>query len=148
MIKASKKTDHRNIFLNLAVPMMQASEPADVMKQKLCEGIEVTLWDRWEVKLGKDVKLAEVIKHIEKTQQGLEVRDVMRGNTPIYFHAIMGAAGKEKEKEKILNSQVIDLNLGDYGEEKYVDLNITCIRKGDVEEKIISGVPPVRICFD
>lgn len=37
--------------------MMQASEPGDVLKQKLCEGLEVTLWDRWEVKLGKDVKL-------------------------------------------------------------------------------------------
>jgi len=50
----------------------------------------------------------------------------MRGNAPIYFHAIMGVAGKEKEREKVMNSQVSDLILGDF-DEKYVDLNITCI---------------------
>lgn len=50
LLKQCKKTDHRNIFLNLAVPIMQASEPGDVMKTKLTESLEVTLWDRWEVK--------------------------------------------------------------------------------------------------
>jgi len=90
--------------------------------------------------------LIEVIKEIEQRQQGLEVRDVMRGNAPIYFHAIM--AGKEKEREKLMNSQVIELVVGDFGDEKYVDLNVTCIRKGDPDEKILVGVPPVRVCFD
>lgn len=31
---------------------------------------------------------------IEETYVGLEVRDIMRGNMPIYFHAIMQAEGK------------------------------------------------------
>ncbi len=35
LLKGCKKTDHRNIFLNLAVPIMQASEPGDVAKVKL-----------------------------------------------------------------------------------------------------------------
>jgi hypothetical protein len=30
LLKKVKKEDHRNVFLNLAVPIMQASEPADV----------------------------------------------------------------------------------------------------------------------
>lgn len=71
----------------------------------------------------------------------------MRGNAPIYFHAIMGVAGKEKEKDKIMNSKIADLIVGDF-DEKYVDLNMTCIKKGDVDEKILSGVPPVRIYFE
>lgn len=50
IIKDCPKTDFRNIFLNLAVPMMQAGEPADMLKTKLLEGLEVSLWDRWEVK--------------------------------------------------------------------------------------------------
>ena len=58
---------------------MQASEPGDVIKTKLTDKLEVTLWDRWEVKKGKDVKLKDVIKHIEETYQGLEVRDVLKG---------------------------------------------------------------------
>src|SRR5690348_12308651 len=71
LLKQCKTVDHRNIFLNLAVPIMQASEPGDVMKTKLTEGLEVTLWDRWEVKKGKNVKLIDVIKHIQDTYPGL-----------------------------------------------------------------------------
>lgn len=151
LLKQCKKTDHRNIFLNLAVPMMQASEPGDVLKNKLAEGIETTLWDRWDVKLPQksNTKLVDVIKHLENTYAGLEVRDVMRGNQPIYFHAIMNAAGKEKEKEKVMNSKVIDLVGSNIGEDdKYADLNVTCIKKGDQSETIINGVPPVRVFFE
>lgn len=64
LLKNCKKADYRNIFLNLAVPIMQASEPADVLKTKLTETLEVTLWDRWEVSKGKNVRLIDVIKHI------------------------------------------------------------------------------------
>ncbi len=87
----------------------------------------------------------------------LEVRDVMRGNAPIYFHAIMNAKGKEADKEKTMNSKVADLANIDPSEEKYVDLNITCvladhnitsILAGDSEDKILSGVPPVRVFFE
>ena len=70
----------------------------------------------------------------------LEVRDVMCGNAPIYFHAIMNAKGKEAE--------VADLANIDPSEEKYVDLNITCVLAGDSEDKILSGVPPVRVFFE
>jgi hypothetical protein len=47
ILKETKKEDHRNIFLNLAVPSMIAGEPGDVAKTKLMEGLEVSLWDRW-----------------------------------------------------------------------------------------------------
>jgi hypothetical protein len=148
----AKKTDHRNIFLNIAVPIMQASEPGDVAKTKLAEGIEVNLWDRWDVNQGtgkKDITLAEVIKQVQDMNNGaLEVRDVMRGNAPIYFHAIMNAKGKEADKDKTLSSKVSDLTNIDPSEDKYVDLNITCIKTGDSEDKILSGVPPVRVFFE
>lgn len=46
----------------------------------------------------------------------------------------MNAPGKEKEREETLNTQLADLlgfdvKSGDC--DKYVDLTITCIRKGD-----------------
>lgn len=48
VIKDCKKEDFRNIFLNLAVPYMQAGEPGNVQKEKLLDNLEVSLWDRWE----------------------------------------------------------------------------------------------------
>ena len=91
MLKDCKKEDFRNIFLNLAVPIMQASEPGDLLKEKLLEGVEVTLWDRWEVKDAKSMTLLDFMTHLETKYNGLEIRDVMKGNQPIFFHAIMTA---------------------------------------------------------
>jgi len=149
LLKGCKKVDHRNVFLNLAVPIMQASEPGDVAKTKLSEGIEVTLWDRWEVKgHGKEANLKDVITEVEKQFPTLEVRDITRGNTPLYFHAVMSKAGKEADKENALFSKVADLLGIDTTEDKYVDINITCVRKDDPEDKILAGVPPVRVHFE
>jgi len=50
VVKGLKKEDFRNIFLNLAVPFLQAGEPADFPKEKLLEGLSVSIWDRWEIK--------------------------------------------------------------------------------------------------
>ena len=49
LLRQVKKEDHRNVFLNLAVPIMQASEPGNLEKIKLTDKIETTLWDRWEI---------------------------------------------------------------------------------------------------
>jgi hypothetical protein len=40
--------ENRNSFLNLAVPSLMMSEPGEPVKTKIKEGLEVTLWDRWE----------------------------------------------------------------------------------------------------
>lgn len=85
---------------------------------------------------------------MEEGHPGLEIRDVMRGNAPLYFYAIMNAPGKEADKEKTLSSSVADLANIDPSEDKYVDLNISCVRAGDQEGKILSGVPPVRVYFE
>jgi len=146
IVMKAKKEDHRNIFLNLAVPFLQASEPADVMKEQLVEGLEVSLWDRWEMTGNTDTTIADVITHFEDTYKGLEVRDILRGNMPIFFYAIMNAQGKEKEKEKVLSTSVHSATES-YPDDKYVDLNITCVRKDDQEAKILNGVPPLRVSF-
>lgn len=146
ILKGCKKEDMRNIFLNLAVPIMQAGEPGNVAKEKLLEGVEVTLWDRWEVKDAKTMTLQGLIKHIEETYVGLEVRDVMKDGTPIFFHAIMSAPGKEQERKKVLETTLKKLADSE-AEDAYVDLAITCVRKDDEAAQILQGVPPVRIFF-
>ena len=144
VVKELKKDQFRNIFLNLAVPFMQAGEPGDVVKEKLLDGLEVSLWDRWEV--NEDSTLTKLIQTIEERHPGLEVRDIMRGNTPIFFYAIMTAPGKETEKKQTLESSIRKLTESE--QDDYVDLNITCVKKDDPEHKILKGVPPVRVWFN
>ena len=141
VVKDCKKVDFRNNFINLAVNYIQAGEPQDVPKDKLLENLSVSIWDRWEVKGLKDAKLSEVIQQIEETHAGLEVRDVLRGNQPIYLHAMLKDKPDEKKKLQAKTVKVLAESDG----EAYVDLTLTCVRKDDSEQKILSGVPPVRV---
>lgn len=68
----------KNAFLNLAVPILQLTEPGTVPKIKLTEGLTVTLWDRWEVKLGASASLKDVFEYLEKTYK-LKPKDVFHG---------------------------------------------------------------------
>jgi hypothetical protein len=152
LAKGVKKTDHRNSFLNLAVPIMQAGEPGDAPVTKLTEKHSTTLWDRWEVD-AKDLTLKDTLAKVEAKYEGLVVRDVLRGGAPIYFHAIMSAPGKEKDRERTLGTRLAELLGADAGAgdedaeeaEKYADLTITCVRKGDASEQILEGIPPLRV---
>ena len=130
VLKDCKKDDFKNIFLNLAVPVMQAAEPGDLPKTKLIEGLEVTLWDRWEIKEAKDMTLQQVFEHIEKTYEGLEVRNLMKGAQPIFMHATMSAQGKEKERKDTLETNIFKLCDAE-DDEAYLDLTISCALKGD-----------------
>jgi len=122
--------EHNNIFLNLAVPILQCSEPGAVEKVKLLEGVEVSLWDKWEIKNAKDMTLEGMIKELETKYKGLEVRNILRGNTPIYLHAIMSAEGKQDEKKQTLETSIRELTECDK-DDLYVDLNVTCIKSED-----------------
>ena len=145
VIKDLKKEDFRNIFLNLAVPFLQAGEPADVMKDKLLDELSVSIWDRWELKDFKDGSLKSMMTKIEEMHKGLEVKDIIRGNTPIYFSAIMDHEAKKDEKKKTLEASLRSLTESE--SDQYVDITITVVKKDDPEQKILSGVPPVRVFF-
>lgn len=146
---AVKKVDHRNVFLNLAVPLMQAGEPADAPKTSLTDKLATTIWDRWEVEV-KDLTLKQTLELVESKYEGLVVKDVLRGGAPVYFSAIMNAPGKEKDKERTLNTPLkellgVDPAANDEDAEKYVDLTITCALKSDASGQILPGVPPLRV---
>lgn len=142
LLKCEKLEEFRNYYFNLALPFVQASEPGVVKKTKINEDLETDLWTRWEIK-NKDIKLQELFDYV-KDNYKLHVRDVMKGNQAIYMHTIMNMAGKEKQKEDILASKIKDLT--DSEGEKHVDLRITCTVNQE-DEKIIEGVPSVRIYF-
>lgn len=147
VLKCEKIEEFRNYYLNLALPLVQASEPGAVLKTKLHEDLEVDLWSRWDI-YKKDITLGQLFEHIKNTYK-LEIKDVMKGNETIYFSSIMNIAGKEKEREEMMNTKIFDLT--DSEDDPYVDLRIACTKielAGEANEhaqQIVEGVPPVRI---
>ena len=128
---------------------MTASEPGPPENTELREGLTVNLWDRWEVFNGiskENITLGELISALE-SQTKLQVRDVMQGNKPLFFYALMNAQGKEQEREKKLKEKMRDLlDLDNPKEEEYSDLTVT-FAKTKEDKDILKGVPPVRVRF-
>jgi len=66
-LKGSKIEEYKNSFLNLSVPNMIGSEVNPAKKIKLgSDGLEVTLWDRWEFHApDRNVTLLDLVQHLE-----------------------------------------------------------------------------------
>lgn len=109
---------------------MQTSEPGDVQKDKLLEGLEVSIWDRWDIQGSKATKLSDVIAHVEEAHKGLEVRDIMHKGKPLFFYAIDNMVGKEKEKKAKLDNSVFNATEC-FADDLYVDIAVTCIDSAD-----------------
>lgn len=142
-LKDSKIEEHRNSFLNLAVPSLMMSEPATAMKTKLGTGedmIEVTLWDRWEFEVEfRDVTLLNVVEYLEKTYK-LTVRDIFFGSIPLFMHALHLGGDRNSALKKI--PLVTQTNSND--ETEFIDLTVTFIDQkatGENSEKVLEGVP-------
>jgi len=146
---------HRNAFLNLAVPSLMMGEPGPPQKFKLTEGIESSLWTRWEYKgATKDTKLKELLIYLEKeVHKGkLEFRDIFYSSTPIFMYAL--AKIQDPGITNILDCStlskklvsLLEIKQGDQTE--FVDLTVTFIEKGGNEEQIIKNVPDVRVYFE
>lgn len=58
----------------------------------------------------------------------------------------MADPSKATEKANILASLIHKLAECS-ADEMYVDLAVTCVRKEDTEQKLLEGVPPVRVVF-
>jgi hypothetical protein len=79
----------KNGFINLAVPIVQLTEPMKVETIKLAEDVNVTLWDRWDVKLGKDVTIQQLFEHL-RTIYHLEPVNVFRSSSIVYTQVHKG----------------------------------------------------------
>lgn len=76
-LKDSKLEEYRNSFLNMSLPALVMSEPGPAPKIKIgSDGLEVTLWDRWEYQVpNRNVSLLAIVEHLESTYK-LFVRDI------------------------------------------------------------------------
>jgi len=57
--------------------------------------LTVTVWDRWEIEMGLESKLCDLLDTLKKKYE-LSPRDIMLGSKPIFFEALMRIPGNEK----------------------------------------------------
>ena len=147
LVKIAKNSpieEYRNSFLNLAIPLLQSSEPGACAKNIIREGLTTTLWDRWEISLSQDQCTIKNLFDILKTKYLLYPRDIFKGKKPVYSYA----AYKDKKEinEELINKKLNTLLGIDTNKEEYVDLMIT-FTKDEKTEEYIKNVPKVRLFF-
>ena len=147
LVKIAKNSpieEYRNSFLNLAIPLLQSSEPGACSRNKIGENLYATLWDIWEVKLNKNDLTIKNLFDILKARYSLFPKDIFKGKKPIYSY---GAYKDKKELNEELINKKLDILLGvDASIEKYVDLMITFTKEENSEE-YIKNIPKVRLIF-
>ena len=145
---------HRNAFLNLAVPSLMMGEPGPAQKFKLCDGLSVSLWDRWEYQSASpSTTLADVLQHLATSYHGgaLVAKDILFGSRPLFLHALASLQhpGLQGFSFPELQRPLVDM-LGDFAASKeavpdHVNLVVTFTVKG--QEEMLKNVPEVRVYF-
>ena len=130
--------------MNLAIPLLQSSEPGTCIKNKIGENLYATLWDIWEVKLNKNDWTIKNLFDVLKVRYALFPKDIFKGKKPIYSY---GAYKDKKDLNEELINKKLDILLGiDASKDKYVDLMIT-FTKDENSEEYIKNIPKVRLIF-
>jgi ubiquitin-activating enzyme E1 len=134
----------KNGFVNLALPLFAFSEPIAAPKTEMGEnsGRKWTLWDRFDVKEGRDVTLQEFLG-IFKERYGLEVTMISCGVSILYSNFTNPAKLAERLGMPISEVARTVGKLEFTPSQKYLVLEMCCndLNGDDVE------VPYVRIQF-
>jgi len=134
---------YKNSFANLALPFISFSEPIAASKNKAgASGIEWTLWDRFDVDLGRDITLAEFLDHF-KTKYRLEVTMISSGVSILY--SFFTAKKKIEERLKMKMSELVQTisKVQFKPKETYILAEICCTDENDDDVE----VPCVRYKF-
>ena len=152
LLKIIKELDvdkNRNTFLNLAIPIMQNSEPGAVIKNKIIDNLYSNIWDIWEVNINKDIKKENCIQFLFDeliAKYKIYPKDIFLGKKPIFLDMLY--KGKEFERKDKLNKEELS-NLLEYDEFmqiNYVDIIVTFSAKKESKE-YLKNIPKVRVYF-
>jgi len=130
IVQSCELEKHRNAFMNLGLPLFSFAEPFPCETTKITKDVEITIWDKWDIRDGT-MRLQEFVDHFKK-KYNLEVTGVFQGVQMIYVPIMPG-------HNKRLNRMVCKLIEIEKGA-KYVDLIVT-FENEDGED--VHG-PPVR----
>ncbi len=110
LIKKCSPAQHKNAFLNLAVPSLALSEPAAAKKYKINKYVEFTLWDRWDINVVENgiKSFSDILHHLARRTQ-LIPQDVFYGSQAIYMYKIMNTSAKKKDNEIVLKKDLREL---------------------------------------
>eukprot|EP00755_Sulcionema_specki_P017374 Sspe_Gene.11181::Locus_3773_Transcript_1_1_Confidence_1.000_Length_3281::g.11181::m.11181/K03178/UBE1, UBA1; ubiquitin-activating enzyme E1 len=82
VLQPGKKIEcFKNAFLNLAIPFLTLSEPAPAATSQYGpeeKPVKWSLWDRFDVNLGRDVLLSEFIDYFKKGARAGDLNDLRR----------------------------------------------------------------------
>ncbi|PIK61135.1 putative ubiquitin-like modifier-activating enzyme 6-like [Apostichopus japonicus] len=134
--------DHRNAFLNLALPTVMVSEPAPANKIRIKDEMYFTDWDRWEVHGPAGYKMQDFVQYF-KDKYKLTVSLVVQGTKMIYVSMLPG-------HKKRLKQTMVELIKPADGI-RYVDLTIAFEIEDEEEDFDADGdlpAPPIRYFFD
>merc|ERR1712159_410079 len=116
----------KNAFANLALPFVSFSEPIAAPKNKAgATGIEWSLWDRFDVNLGRDITLVEFLDYF-KTQHKLEVSMISSGVSILY--SFFTNKKKLEERKKMKMSELVHSisNVAFKPKQTYIICEICC----------------------
>ena len=152
LLKIIKNLDvnkNRNTFLNLAIPIIQSSEPGEVINKKIIDNLYSNIWDIWEVYINKNNKKENCIEFLFDElfkKYKIYPKDIFLGKKPIFLNMLY--KGKDKEKKNKMNNEELS-NLIEYDEYlniNYVDIIVTFSDKRESEE-YLNNIPKIRVYF-
>merc|ERR1712137_636702 len=74
---------------NTAINILSLSEPGPVVKHKIHEELSVTVWDQWiyEISAESMPTFEDFLGYVLDTYKS-EVKDVLKGNKPVFLSAL------------------------------------------------------------
>ncbi len=137
---------YKNSFLNLSLPLIQFSEPGEIKKNLIKNGLFSTIWDIWKINININNNNENNIKFLfEKLREKyqIEPKDIFKEKKIIYSY-------KMSNNNNILNMKLNDLlgfNLNNNNNNNYIDVTITFTLNSNSEE-YLKNIPIVRIVFN
>ena len=130
---------YKNAFLNLALPVIQLSEPSGPEQKAFGDkGIKFSEWDRWEVRLGPAVTLEQFLTHCHETYGG-EVQGIFHLGKTVYMASMPTHASRKKKKMHELPGIKVKP-----GQVEYIDIVVAF---NDANGEAVDKNPPVRLFF-
>lgn len=126
----------RNFFMNLALPLFLLTEPREAPKISLNEKAEFTLWDRWDIKEGRDITPQGILDYFKK-KHNLQAVSIVTKTGGLIYDPDFGASAR-------LGKKIVDILRIDTKETKYIDLDITF--QDEKSPNALDG-PPIRLFF-
>ena len=136
----------KNSFLNLSLPLIQFSEPGEIKKNLIKEGLFSTIWDIWEVNIKYNDNIENNINFLFKKlreKYKIEPKDIFKEKKIVYSYKM----SKNNNLLRRKLNELLGFNLNNMNkDDNYVDVTITFMLNANSQE-YLKNIPIVRIVF-